>query len=121
MSFYSIIDKNSLLRLIDRGHRPKGVKIMNNYEAVLIFSPVLADETRNQQVETFKEIINQAGEVTSIDDWGKKKLAYEIKDHKDGYYYIVDFKAEADHIKEFERRMRISDSIIRYMVIRKED
>lgn len=94
---------------------------MNNYEAVLIFRPDLTDETRNEQLENFKNIINNAGEVTSVDDWGKKKLAYEINDLKDGYYYIVDFKAEADHIKEFERRMRISDSIMRYMVIRKED
>ncbi|MDD7306572.1 MAG: 30S ribosomal protein S6 [Peptoniphilaceae bacterium] len=94
---------------------------MNNYEAVLIFNPDLTDEIRNQQLDTFKEIIAQAGEVTSVDDWGKKKLAYEINDYKDGYYYIVDFKAEANHIKEFERRMRISDSIMRYMVIRKED
>ncbi|MGO3018955.1 MAG: 30S ribosomal protein S6 [Anaerococcus sp.] len=94
---------------------------MNNYEAVLIFRPELTDETRNEQLENFKNIINEAGEVTSVDDWGKKKLAYEINDLKDGYYYIVDFKAEADHIKEFERRMRISDSIMRYMVIRKED
>mgnify|MGYP002757077539 CR=1 FL=1 len=94
---------------------------MNNYEAVLIFNPEITDEVRNQRLDTLKEIINKAGEVVSVDDWGKKKLAYEINDYKDGYYYIVDFKAEADHIKEFERRMRISDSVMRYMVIRKED
>lgn len=94
---------------------------MNNYEAVLIFKPELTDDARNEQLEIYKNIINNAGEVTSVDDWGKKKLAYEINDTKEGYYYIVNFKAEADHIKEFERRMRISDSIMRYMVIRKED
>ncbi|MDD7463634.1 MAG: 30S ribosomal protein S6 [Anaerococcus sp.] len=94
---------------------------MNNYEAVLIFNPEITDEVRNQRLDALKEIINKAGEVVSVDDWGKKKLAYEINDYKDGYYYIVDFKAEADHIKEFERRMRISDSVMRYMVIRKED
>ncbi|MDO5027593.1 MAG: 30S ribosomal protein S6 [Tissierellia bacterium] len=94
---------------------------MNNYEAVLIFNPNLTDEDRNQKLEGFKKIIEEAGEVTSVDDWGKRKLAYEINYIKEGYYYIVDFKADASHIKEFERRMRISDSIIRYMVIRKED
>lgn len=94
---------------------------MNLYEAVLIFYPDVADEVRDRDVEHFKEVINNAGEFVSIDDWGKRKLAYEINDYKDGYYYIVDFKAEADHIKEFERRLKISDSIMRYMVIRKED
>ncbi|EFA22029.1 ribosomal protein S6-like protein [Bifidobacterium gallicum DSM 20093 = LMG 11596] len=52
---------------------------------------------------------------------GEKKLAYEINYIKEGYYYIVDFKASGDHIKEFERRLRISDLILRFMVIRKED
>lgn len=94
---------------------------MNNYEAVLIFKPELSDEERKSLFEGFKGNIEEAGEVTSVDDWGKRKLAYEINYIKEGYYYIVDFKAEADHIKEFERRMRISDAILRYMVIRKED
>ncbi len=94
---------------------------MNNYEAVLVFKPDLADEDRKSLFEGFKSIIEEAGEVTSVDDWGKRKLAYEINYIKEGYYYIVDFKAEADHIREFERRLRISDAIIRYMVIRKED
>lgn len=95
--------------------------MMNNYEAVLIFKPDLTDELRNQLLENFKNVIAESGEVTSVDDWGKRKLAYEINYIKEGYYYVIDFKAEASHIKEFERRMRISDSIIRYMVIRKED
>ena len=94
---------------------------MNNYEAVLIFKTELADADRNALLDRFKEIIGQDGEVTNVDDWGKRKLAYEINDLKDGYYYIVDFDSNPDHIKEFERRLRLSDFVIRYMVIRKED
>ncbi len=94
---------------------------MNNYEAVLIFKTELADADRNALLDRFKGHIEENGEVVSVDDWGKRRLAYEINDLKDGYYYIVDFKAEPDHIKEFERRLRLSDSILRYMVIRKED
>ncbi|WP_296127945.1 30S ribosomal protein S6 [uncultured Anaerococcus sp.] len=94
---------------------------MNIYEAVLIFKTDLADADRVALLDRFKGYIEENGEVVSVDDWGKRRLAYEINDLKDGYYYIVDFKAEPDHIKEFERRLRLSDSILRYMVIRKED
>ncbi|MBM0047034.1 30S ribosomal protein S6 [Anaerococcus sp. mt242] len=94
---------------------------MNNYEAVLIFKTDMQDADRTELLERFKGIIEENGEVTSVDDWGKRKLAYEINYIKDGYYYIVDFKSEPDHIREFERRLRLSDFIIRYMVIRKED
>lgn len=94
---------------------------MNNYEAVLIFKTELADADRNTLLDRFKGHIEENGEVVSVDDWGKRKLAYEIDDLKEGYYYIVDFKSEPDHIKEFERRLRLSDYILRYMVIRKED
>ena len=94
---------------------------MNNYEAVLIFKTELADADRNALLDRFKGHIEENGEVVSVDDWGKRKLAYEIQDLKEGYYYIVDFKSEPDHIKEFERRLRLSDYVLRYMVIRKED
>ena len=94
---------------------------MNNYEAVLIFKTELADADRNALLDRFKGHIEENGEVVSVDDWGKRRLAYEIADLKEGYYYIVDFKSEPDHIKEFERRLRLSDFVLRYMVIRKED
>ena len=94
---------------------------MNKYEAVLIFKADMADSERESLLDRFKDIIAQDGKVTSVDDWGKRKLAYEINDLKEGYYYIVDFDSKPEHIKEFERRLRLSDFVIRYMVIRKED
>ncbi|MFO3717910.1 30S ribosomal protein S6 [Anaerococcus sp. ENR1011] len=94
---------------------------MNNYEAVLIFKADMQDTDRTELLERFKAIISENGEVSDVDDWGKRRLAYEINDLKEGYYYIVNFKSEPDHIREFERRLRLSDFIIRYMVIRKED
>lgn len=94
---------------------------MNNYEAVLIFKADMQDTDRTELLERFKAIISENGEVSDVDDWGKRRLAYEINDFKEGYYYIVNFKSEPDHIREFERRLRLSDFIIRYMVIRKED
>lgn len=94
---------------------------MNNYEAVLIFKTELADADRVSLLDRFKGHIEENGEVASVDDWGRRKLAYEIDDLKEGYYYIVDFKSRPDHIKEFERRLRLSDFVLRYMVTRKED
>lgn len=94
---------------------------MNNYEAVLIFKADMQDTDRTELLERFKAVIAENGEVAEVDDWGKRRLAYEINDLKEGYYYIVNFKSEPDHIREFERRLRLSDFIIRYMVIRKED
>lgn len=94
---------------------------MNNYEAVLIFKADMQDADRTELLERFKAVIAENGEVAEVDDWGKRRLAYEINDLKEGYYYIVNFKSEPDHIREFERRLRLSDFIIRYMVIRKED
>ncbi len=94
---------------------------MNNYEAVLIFKPDMSDQDRTELFERFKSVIEENGEVTNVDDWGKRRLAYEINYIREGYYYIVEFKSLPDHIKEFERRLRLSDFIIRYMVIRKED
>lgn len=94
---------------------------MNNYEAVLIFKADMQDTDRTELLERFKAIISENGEVSDVDDWGRRRLAYEINDLKEGYYYIVNFKSEPDHIREFERRLRLSDFIIRYMVIRKED
>ena len=93
---------------------------MNNYEAVLIFKADMQDTDRTELLERFKAVIAENGEVAEVDDWGKRRLAYEINDLKEGYYYIVNFKSEPDHIREFERRLRLSDFIIRYMVIRKE-
>ena len=94
---------------------------MNNYEAVLIFKADMTDESRTELLEKFKNVIAENGEVTSVDDWGKRRLAYEINDIRDGYYYIVEFDSLPDHIREFERRLRLSDFVLRYMVIRKED
>ena len=94
---------------------------MNKYEAVLIFKPDMTDQARTDLFDRFKAVIEENGEVTNVDDWGKRRLAYEINYIREGYYYIVEFKSEPDHIREFERRLRLSDFIIRYMVIRKED
>lgn len=93
---------------------------MRKYEGVFIFKPNLEDEVRNQAFDRIKAAIETSGTITDVNEWGNRKLAYEINYIKEGYYVIVNFEATSDVVKEVERRSRISDAIIRYMVVKKE-
>lgn len=94
--------------------------MMRKYEGVFIFKPNLEDEVRNQAFDRIKAAIETSGTITDVVEWGNKKLAYEINYIKEGYYIIVNFEATSEVVKEVERRSRISDAIIRYMVVRKD-
>ncbi len=87
---------------------------------VVVFKPNLEEDARSKALERIYEAINSNGKVGQVDDWGQRKLAYEINYIKEGHYYIVNFEAEPAVVKEVERRSQIQDSIIRYMVISKE-
>ncbi|MCT4565578.1 MAG: 30S ribosomal protein S6 [Maledivibacter sp.] len=93
---------------------------MRKYEAMFILRPDLEEEKRNELIEKFKTIISNDGEVEEFNEWGLKKLAYEINKLKEGYYVLANFKANTDLPKELERNFRISDDVIRYMVINLE-
>lgn len=93
---------------------------MRNYEGVFIFSPQVLEENRNEVIEKLKGIIDAAGSVTTLDDWGSRKLAYEINDFKDGYYTLINFEAETEVIAELERICKITDGVIRNMIIKLE-
>ncbi len=93
---------------------------MNKYEVLFILKPNMEEEQRTQAVEKFKSIIESAGEVEKVDEWGLKKLAYEIEKLKEGYYYLIDFSASPELPMELERNFRISDAVLRFMVTRKE-
>mgnify|MGYP001668007802 CR=1 FL=1 len=93
---------------------------MNQYEMVLILKAGLEEDERNQVLDRLKDAINQNGTVGEIDDWGTRKLAYEIKYNKDGYYYVLNYEADPSVVAEFERRARILDQILRYLTVKKE-
>ncbi len=93
---------------------------MRSYETIFVLRPNLEEEAKNALIEKFKTIINTAGEVVNVDEWGTRKLAYEIEKLRDGYYVLVNFKATIDLPSELERNFRISDDVIRYIVINKE-
>ncbi len=95
--------------------------MMNKYETLVILRPDLEEEKRNELIEKFKGIIASDGEVEEVNEWGMKKLAYEINKIKEGYYVLMNFKANTDLPKELERNYRISDAVIRYIVINLED
>lgn len=95
--------------------------MMNKYETLVIFRPDIEEEKRNELIEKFKSIITSDGEVEEVNEWGLKKLAYEINKIKEGYYVLINFKANTDLPKELERNYRISDAVIRYIVISLED
>lgn len=94
---------------------------MRKYEAVFIFEPNMEEEVRNGLFDRFKGIIEANGTIDNIDEWGSRKLAYEIKDFKEGYYILVHFQAEADAVNEIDRVAKISDKVIRHMIIREEE
>jgi len=94
---------------------------MNKYEVLYIIKPNLEEETRKAVIEKFKGIVETVGEVTEINEWGIRKLAYEIQKLKEGYYVLMNFKAPEDLPMELERNFKISDDIMRYMVMKIED
>ena len=94
---------------------------MNKYELAVVVSAKIEDDARAAVVEKVKDLITRfGGNVTEVDEWGKKRLAYEIQKMKEGYYYFVHFDAEATVPAEIEQRMRIMDNVLRYLCVKQE-
>jgi len=94
---------------------------MRKYEALVVLRPNLEEEVRTALVEKFAGIINNDGEHLNNDDWGQKKLAYEIEKIKEGHYVIMNFMANPSLPMELERNFRIEDDVLRYVVVRVEE
>lgn len=94
---------------------------MNNYEVILMFYPDAESERREKQYDRLKKIIEDHGTIKSEDEWGTRKLAYEIEDYKEAFYTLVEFEAEPEAIKEFSRIAGISDTVMRHMVVRVDE
>ncbi|NLC18181.1 MAG: 30S ribosomal protein S6 [Clostridiales bacterium] len=94
---------------------------MNQYELALVVNAKIEDEARVATLEAAKDLIARfGGTVTNVEDWGKKKLAYEIQKMKEGYYYFIQFDADTTVPGEVEKRVRIMDNVIRYLCVRKD-
>ena len=96
---------------------------MSKYETVVVASARLEDEARAEVIEKIKGLIERfGGTVTSVDDWGRKRLAYEIQKMNEAYYYIIHFESEDSGCpNEMEQQLRIMDGIIRYLIVRKDE
>ena len=94
---------------------------MNKYELALVVSAKIEDEERAAVVDKCKALIERfGGTITNVDDWGKKRLAYEIQKMKEGFYYFIQFEAESSAPAEIEGRIRIMDNVLRYLVVKNE-
>ncbi|HJV32173.1 MAG TPA: 30S ribosomal protein S6 [Bacillales bacterium] len=95
---------------------------MKKYEIMYIIRPNIEDEAKKALVERFNGILTDNGaELGDTKDWGKRRLAYEINDFRDGYYQIVKVNASAAAVQEFSRLAKISEDIIRHIVIKEEE
>lgn len=94
---------------------------MRKYETLFVLKANIEEAARTALIEKFTGIINSDGEVTKVDEWGTRKLAYEIEKLNEGYYILVDFKSSPDLPRELERNFRISDDVLRFVVINKEE
>ena len=92
---------------------------MNKYESVIIINPNASEEIIKSLIEKFTALINTDGKVEKADEIGKKKLAYEIAKNKEGYYVVFDFEANPSLIAELERNYRITDEVMKFIVIKK--
>ena len=94
---------------------------MNKYELALVVSSKIDDDARTAVVDKAKAIIEKAGgTITNVDEKGKLRLAYEIQKMKEGFYYFIQFDAEADVPAQLEQAVRIMDNVLRYLCVRQE-
>jgi small subunit ribosomal protein S6 len=94
---------------------------MNKYELALVVNAKIEDDARLAALEAVKDLVTRfGGTITSVDDWGKKRLAYEIQKMKEGYYYFIQFESDSTVPGEIEQRIRIMENVIRYLCIRKD-
>ncbi|MBB1549102.1 MAG: 30S ribosomal protein S6 [Clostridiales bacterium] len=94
---------------------------MNKYESVIIVNPNVDEEGIKALEKKFTDIINNDGKLEKIDNLGKRKLAYEVKKNNEGIYLVLTFEANADLIEELQRNYRITDEVIKFIVIRIEE
>ena len=95
---------------------------MNKYELAVVVSAKIEDDERAAVIEKCKKyIVRFGGTITEVDEWGKKRLAYEIQKMKEGFYYYIRFEAPATAPAELESRVRIMDNVIRYLCVRQDE
>ena len=94
---------------------------MKKYELCVVVTTKIEDEERASVIERVKELIARfGGTVTNVDEWGKRRLAYEIQKMKEGFYYFITFESDSNCPNEVEQRIRIMEDVIRYLCVRQD-
>lgn len=94
---------------------------MNKYELTVVVNAKIEEEERAKVMDKVKALVERFGGVISdVDEWGKRRLAYEIQKMTEGFYYFVHFESEADAPAEIEQRIRIMDNVLRYLCVKQE-
>ncbi|MBQ8969775.1 MAG: 30S ribosomal protein S6 [Lachnospiraceae bacterium] len=95
---------------------------MSKYELCVVLSAKIEDEERAALLERVKETITRfGGTITNVDEWGKKRLAYEIQKMKEGFYYFIQFDAEPTAPYEIENRVRIMENVLRFLIVKQNE
>ena len=95
---------------------------MNKYELAVVVSAKIGDDERAAVVDKCKALVERfGGNITEVDEWGKKKLAYEVQKMSEAYYYFIQFDAEPTVPAEVEQDVRIMDNVLRFLVVRKDE
>ncbi|OEH91741.1 30S ribosomal protein S6 [Bacillus solimangrovi] len=95
---------------------------MRNYEIMYIIRPNVEDDAKKEVMERFHGILtNHGAEIEKVNEMGKRRLAYEINDYRDGYYVVVNIKSNTEAISEFDRLAKISEDIIRHIAVKEEE
>jgi len=95
--------------------------MVNSYETIFIINPSLDEAATKAVVEKFKGLIETAGKIDSIEEWGRRKLAYPIKKINEGYYVLINYNADSSFAHELERIYKITDDVIKYIVLKKDE
>ena len=121
--FYGIIlTRDTIFLAPEKGARDhKEVKSMSKYELTVVVSAKIEDDERAAVIDKCKALVERfGGTITNVDEWGKKKLAYEVQKMKEAFYYFIQFDAEKTAPAEIESRVRIMDNVIRYLIVKQE-
>jgi len=92
---------------------------MNHYETIYIVNPTLDDDSLKEAIDKFSDLIKKLkGSIVKVNEWGKRKLAYELKRFDKGYYVVLDFCALPKMVTELERNLKLDDRILKYITVK---
>ena len=95
---------------------------MNKYELAVVVSAKIENDERAAVIEKVKDIITtNGGNITNVDEWGQKRLAYEVQKMRESYYYFIQFEGASTVPAEVESRVRIIENVVRYLCVRQDE